>query len=260
MENTVRPRNAAVYPSLRGRRVLVTGGASGIGASLVEGFGEQGAHVAFVDRDVSAATALVERLGASGAHRPSFAECDLADVTALRSAVRSLAGGLGGFEVLVANAANDDRHRLEDLEPEYWDRCLDVNLRHQIFAVQAVAPGMRAHGGGSIVLMGSVSWMLGNAGYVGYACAKAAIHGATRVLARELGAERIRVNCVVPGLVMTQRQKRWHTEEAVASHVARQCLPDVLVPDDIARMVLFLAADDSRGCTGQDFIVDAGVA
>jgi NAD(P)-dependent dehydrogenase (short-subunit alcohol dehydrogenase family) len=249
----------AAYASLRGRRVLVTGGASGIGASMVEHFFAQGAQVAFLDRDAGAARALVQRLAGQGSAGPTFAECDLRDIAALREAISALATTLGPFEALVNNAARDDRHEFADLEPEYWDECLNTNLRHQIFAAQAVAPGMRANGGGSIIMFGSVSWMRGRAGFIGYTSSKAAINGATRTLARELGGDRIRVNCIVPGLVMTERQTKWFTPEALAQHVAQQSVPYALRPGDIARMALFLAADDSRGCTGQNFIVDAGI-
>lgn len=254
-----RHEQLASYPSLRGRRVLITGGASGIGASMVEHFLGQGAQVAFLDRDAATARSMVDKLSGAGKPSPAFVECDLRDIAALRQAIAGLAKRLGPFEVLVNNAARDDRHEFDALEPDYWDECLQVNLRHQIFAAQAVAPGMRANGGGSIIMFGSVSWMRGRPGMIAYTSSKAAIHGATRTLARELGAQGIRVNCIVPGLVMTERQKKWFAPDAYAKHLELQSVRYGLEPGDIARMALFLAADDSRGCTGQNFIVDAGI-
>jgi D-xylose 1-dehydrogenase len=249
----------ANYPSLNGQVVLVTGGASGIGAAIVANFCAQGSKVAFVDIDVAAALGLTHRLEQEHANAPLFIECDLRDVRALREAVDRTQLQLGAIRTLVNNAARDDRHAIETVTPEYWDERIAVNLRHQFFAAQAVAPGMKAAGGGSIVNFGSVSWMTRTGGMPAYTAAKAAIHGLTRGLARDLGPFNIRVNTVVPGWVMTERQlDLWVDEEGERTMDREQCLKGRLQPDDLARMVLFLAADDSRMCTAQNFIVDAG--
>ncbi|WP_153141722.1 SDR family NAD(P)-dependent oxidoreductase [Paraburkholderia agricolaris] len=250
----------ATYPSLKGKRVLVTGGASGIGADLVTQFCAQGANVAFLDIDNTAAESLLAQLRDKGLPGACYAHCDLRDIQVLRRKIATVERQLGGIDVLVNNAARDDRHSLDSLEPDYWDESLQVNLRHQIFASQAVAKGMRTAGGGSIIMFGSVTWMRGRPGFIGYTSSKAAINGATRTMARELGDDNIRVNCVLPGLVLTQRaQDLWFSPEQVEEFVQTQALGYPLAPPDISRMVLFLAADDSRGCTGQNFIVDAGV-
>jgi NAD(P)-dependent dehydrogenase (short-subunit alcohol dehydrogenase family) len=246
----------ARYPSLAQRTVLVTGGASGIGATIVEAFCQQGSRVAFLDRDETAAAALVERLGAAA---PLFLSCDLTDITALRRAISRVAGERGPITVLVNNAARDDRHAIEAVTPEMWDSIMAVNLRHQFFAAQAVIAGMVASGGGSIVNLGSISWLVGQGGMPGYLSAKAAITGLTRALARDLGPRNIRVNTVLPGWTMTERQiALWLTPEAEKDLMARQCLKRKLMPRDIANMVLFLAADDSAMCTNQSYIVDGG--
>lgn len=243
----------ASYPSLKDRPVLVTGGASGIGASIVEHFAAQGARVAFLDLDADAGAAQAKR---TGAH---FERCDLRDIAALREAVARAAERVGPIAVLANNAARDDRHRLEDVTPEYWDERMATNLRHQFFAAQAVAPGMVAAGGGSIVDFGSVSWRIGQGGMPAYTTAKAAVEGLTRSLARDLGPHGIRVNTVIPGWIMTERQKAlWLTPEAEAERARMQCIPDQLVPADVARLVLWLAADDSRMCTNQCWVVDGG--
>ncbi|MGC8476117.1 MAG: SDR family NAD(P)-dependent oxidoreductase [Acetobacteraceae bacterium] len=249
----------AVYPSLRDRVVFLTGGASGIGAAEVAAFAAQGARVAFVDIADDAAAEVVAKARAAGHPEPFFQHCDLTDIAALRASVARAAERLGPLTVLVNNAANDQRHRWEDVTPEYWDERLAVNLRHQFFAIQAVAPMMKAAGGGSIVNFGSVSWHVGQGGMPAYTTAKAAVEGLTRGMARDLGADNIRVNCVVPGWIMTERQIRlWLTPEGEANLIRSQCLKRKLVPEDVARMVLWLAADDSRMCTSQLFVVDAG--
>jgi len=249
----------ASYPSLRGRSVLVTGGASGIGASIVEHFAAQGSRVAFLDRDASSAAALVEGLSAHEAGRPLFQRCDLTDVAALRAAIAEAAAQHGPTQVLVNNAASDDRHRLEDVTPEYWDERMAVNLRHYFFAAQAVVPAMRAAGSGSIVNLGSIAWVIPSTGLPAYVTAKAGIVGLTRTLAHELGKDGIRVNCVMPGAIATERQKRlWLTPEYQAEIEARQALKRQLVPDDVARLVLFLAADDGAAITNQSCVVDGG--
>lgn len=249
----------AVYPSLRDRAVLITGGASGIGAAHVAHFAAQGARVAFLDIADDAAVALADRLAAAGYPKPLYRHCDLHDIATLQAAIAELAAALGPFAVLVNNAANDQRHAWQDVTVEYWDERMQVNLRHQFFAIQAVAPMMRGLGGGSIINFGSISWRAGQGGMPAYTTAKAAIEGLTRGMARDLGPDNIRVNCVIPGWVMTERQiALWLTPEADRALMERQALKRKLVPDDLARMVLWLAADDSRMCTSQCWIVDAG--
>jgi D-xylose 1-dehydrogenase len=247
------PGRFARYPSLEDRVVLVTGGASGIGASLVEHFGAQGSRVAFLDFDDFNGQAVAARTGAL------FLHCDLRDVAALRAAVAAIGSQLGPVTVLVNNAARDDRHGWETVEPDYWDERMHTNLRHQFFCAQAVAPMMKAAGGGSIISTGSVSWMKAQGGMPAYTTAKAAVHGLARGLARDFGPFGIRSNVVVPGWIFTERQEQlWATPEAVAANLERQCLKEKLYPPDIARMVLWLASDDSRMVTAQSFIVDGG--
>jgi NAD(P)-dependent dehydrogenase (short-subunit alcohol dehydrogenase family) len=249
----------ATYPSLRGRVVFVTGGGSGIGAAHVAHFAAQGAHVAFVDIADVPSTKLVAEVEAAGHPAPFFQHCDLRDIAALQAAIEAAAARLGPITVLVNNAAHDERHRFQDVTVEYWDERMAVNLRHQFFAIQAVAPMMRQAGGGSIVNFGSVSWRNRQGGMPAYTTAKAGVEGLTRGMSRDLGPDRIRVNCVVPGWVMTERQiALWLTPEAEADLMKNQSLQQKLVPADLARMVLWLAADDSRMCTGQVWIVDAG--
>jgi NAD(P)-dependent dehydrogenase (short-subunit alcohol dehydrogenase family) len=257
----VATENYATYPSLRDRVVFITGGGSGIGASIVENFVRQGAHVAFVDIDQDASQALARKLKNTVGSAPLFMPCDVRDIDSLRAAIAHAQKMLGDISVLVNNAARDDRHKLEDVTVEYWDERIAVNLRHQFFAIQAVVEQMKRVGGGSIINFGSVSWMTRTGGMPAYTTAKAAIGGLTRGLARDLGPFNIRVNTVVPGWVMTERQKKmWLTAEGERQMDENQCLPGRLQPDDLARMVLFLAADDSRLCTAQNFIVDAGWA
>jgi NAD(P)-dependent dehydrogenase (short-subunit alcohol dehydrogenase family) len=249
----------ATYPSLRDRVVFITGGGGGIGAAHVSHFAAQGARVAFVDIADAASVSLVAEVEAAGHPAPFFQHCDLRDIDALRTSIARTAERLGPITVLVNNAAHDERHKLEDVTVEYWDERQAVNLRHQFFAIQAVAPMMRAAGGGSIINFGSVSWRNRQGGMPAYTTAKAAVEGLTRGMARDLGPDAIRVNCVIPGWVMTERQLTlWLTPEAEADLLRNQCLREKLVPDDLARMVLWLAADDSRLCTGQMWIVDAG--
>lgn len=239
----------ANYPSLKDKHVLVTGGASGIGALTVAAFAEQGAKVAFLDRDAAASEAVAKDTGAA------FRLCDLRDIDALQAAISDL----GSFDVLVNNAARDDRHDWREVTPEYWDERMQTNLRHMFFAIQAVAPGMIAAGAGSIINLGSNSWWEAGGGFPAYTTAKAAVHGLTRTMARDLGDHRIRVNTVVPGWIMTERQKElWATPEALEAHRARQCLPDLIDPIYVARMVLFLASDDAAMCTANNFMVEAG--
>lgn len=256
---------SARYPSLQGRVVFISGGASGIGAAFVEQFRSQGAKVGFVDLDAAAADALIERLRNDGASEsvstPFFVRCDVTDTQALQAAISATRELFGPISVLVNNAANDQRHRIEDVTPEYWDRCMAVNLRHQFFAAQAVVDDMEALGGGSIINLGSTGWMNNAGGYPGYATAKAAVHGLTKTLARDFGKRNIRVNALVPGWVMTERQlKMWVDPSSEKLIDESQCLPGRLHADDIAAMALFLASDDSRMCTAQSFIVNAGWA
>lgn len=246
----------ASFHSLRGKGVVVTGGASGIGADIVRAFAEQGSRVGFVDLDERAGTALAASL--SEVH---FERCDVTDVAALRAAIARLATAVGGVDVLVNNVANDQRHRLEDITPAYFDERIAVNLRPHFFATQAVLAAMRARGGGSIVNIGSGSWKNKARGLSVYATAKSAMLGFTRCLARELGADGIRVNCVVPGWVMTERQLALWVDEAGEREMDQQhCIPGRIVGRDIAHMVLFLAADTARMVTAQEFVVDAGWA
>jgi D-xylose 1-dehydrogenase len=249
----------AQYPSLEARVVLVTGGGSGIGASIVEHFCAQRARVAFVDIAHDPSKALVQKITAFGYPTPLFLPCDLRDIGALRSAVAEARRQLGPIRVLVNNAAHDQRHTIESVTPEYWDDRFAVNLRHQFFASQAVVDDMAAAGGGSIINMGSTSWLVAQGGMPAYLSAKAAVAGLTRALARDLGPKNIRVNCVVPGWIMTERQiQLWLTPEGEQELLRRQCLKRKLVPEDIARVILFFAADDSSACTNQSYIVDGG--
>lgn len=249
----------ALYPSLRDRVVFVTGGGSGIGASIVEHFCAQGAKVAFVDLAEAPSEALVAAIVAEGHPKPLFIGCDLRDIEALRAAVTRTLGELGPVRALVNNAANDDRHKALEMTVPYWDDRIQVNLRHQFFAAQAVIPAMKAAGGGSIVNFGSISWMNAEGGYAAYTASKAAVHGITRGLARDFGPDNIRVNTVVPGWIMTERQvKLWLDADGERQLMENQCLKRKLYPADIARMVLWLAADDSENCTAQNFVVDGG--
>ncbi|SEB04214.1 SDR family NAD(P)-dependent oxidoreductase [Variovorax sp. YR216] len=249
----------AHYPSLTDRTVLITGGATGIGATLVEEFVAQGAKVGFVDIDATSGAALAERLAGGARHAPLFACADLTDIPALEAAIDAVRGRHGPISVLLNNAANDRRHRIEDTTPEAWDAGIAVNLRHQFFAARHVAADMRAAGGGSIVNFGSISWMLKQGGMPVYTTAKAAVQGLTRSLARDLGAFNIRVNTLVPGWVMTDKQVRLWVDDAARAEIARgQCINRPLLAEHIARMALFLAADDSAMCTAQDFVVDGG--
>jgi len=244
----------ATYPSLKGKTVFITGGASGIGFELVRGFAAQGANVGFIDLHESNSQALSDT-----AVNITHEICDLTNIEALQAALTKLASRLGPATVLVNNAANDDRHNWQDVTPTYWDERLQTNLRHQFFAIQCVAPGMIAAGGGSIINMGSNSWHETGGGFPAYATSKAAVHGLTRTMARDLGQHRIRVNTVVPGWIMTDRQKDlWATPEALESQRQRQCLPDLIKPIYVARMVIFLASDDAFMCSANNYMVEGG--
>jgi NAD(P)-dependent dehydrogenase (short-subunit alcohol dehydrogenase family) len=244
---------SAVYPSLAGKRVVITGGGSGIGAGLVEAFARQGAETIFVDILEKESHELVARLAGTPIDTV-FHRLDLTDLAAMEAFFRSL----GGIDVLINNASNDDRHTLEEITPAYWDERMAVNLRHMLFAAKAVVPGMKARGGGAIINFGSISWHLGLKGLLLYETAKAGIEGMTRALARELGGDNIRVTAVVPGNVKTPRQMKWYTPDGEAEIVAQQCLKARITPQDVASLVLFLASDDGRMCTGHAYWIDAG--
>jgi NAD(P)-dependent dehydrogenase (short-subunit alcohol dehydrogenase family) len=248
----------AVYPSLKGAVVNITGGAGGIGAEMVRAFAQQGAKVGFVDLNETAGRTLAEELGGADAG-VRFEPCDLRDVDQIKRAFQALKSALGPASVLVNNAARDDRHPWQDVTSDYYDERIATNLKHMFFAIQAVAPDMIAAGRGSIVNLGSNSWWEAAGGFPVYATAKAAVHGMTRTLARDLGKHRIRVNTIVPGWIMTERQKTlWATPEALERHRQQQCLPDLIDPVYVARMALFLASDDSAMCTANNYMVEAG--
>jgi len=244
----------ATYPSLKGKTVFITGGASGIGAELVRSFAAQGARVGFVDLDEANSQVLADTSADI-----IYELCDLKDIKSLQNALAKLALRIGPATILVNNAANDDRHSWQEVTPTYWDERLQTNLRHQFFAIQAVAPGMIKAGGGSIINMGSNSWHETGGGFPAYATSKAAVHGLTRTMARDLGKHRIRVNTVVPGWIMTDRQKQlWATPETLEKQRQRQCLPDLIEPIYVARMVIFLASDDASMCSANNYMVEGG--
>lgn len=246
--------SSVTYHSLRDRSVLITGGASGIGAELVRAFVAQGARVTFLDIDEAHGMALARDSGSQ------FLRCDLLDIEALRTAVTKVEAQFGGVDVLLNNAGRDDRQNFAEIEPSQWQRMLALNLDHQFFASQAVATGMTRRGRGSIIMLGSISWMRGRPGMAGYTTAKAAINGLTRTLARELGPSGIRVNCIVPGAILTERQQAlWLTPELDAEFIRLQALKFRLTPEHVAKLALYLGSDESSGCTGANFIVDAGL-
>jgi NAD(P)-dependent dehydrogenase (short-subunit alcohol dehydrogenase family) len=249
----------ARYPSLQGRAVLITGGATGIGESLVAHFARQGARVAFLDIQDEAAERLVADSIAEEFPTPRYWHCDLTDIAALKACVGEVLAEFGTVDVLVNNAANDQRHSIDEVTPEYFDQSIAVNLRPQFFAAQAVIPAMRKAGRGSIINMSSISWMIPTTGLPCYITAKAAIVGLTRTLAHELGPEGIRVNAVLPGAIATERQKQlWYTPEYKVEIMASQAIKRDILPEDVARLVLFLAADDSSAITNQSYVVDGG--
>lgn len=249
----------ASYPSLRQRAVLVTGGATGIGACLVESFARQGARVVFLDIQDEPGQALAESLAAAGYPPPLYLHCDLTDLAELQTQAQRAVAVLGGVDVLVNNAANDQRHSIEQVTADYWDRSISINLRPQFFMIQAVLPSMRAAGRGSIINMSSISWMIPSTGVPLYATAKAAIVGLTRTLAHELGLAGIRVNAVLPGAIVTEKQKQLvYTPEYKAEILSNQALKRDILPEDVARLVVFLAADDSSAITNQSYVIDGG--
>ncbi|RMP65721.1 hypothetical protein ALQ18_00223 [Pseudomonas marginalis pv. marginalis] len=248
----------AVYPDLKGKTVLVSGGASGIGEFMVRAFAAQGANVGFVDRAQSQGERLAALLSSQG-HRVEFVCCDITDEIAFKAAIERFEHSLGAITVLVNNAANDVRHTLEEVDSAMFDRLIAVNLKHAFFAAKAVVPMMKRSGGGAIINLGSVGWMMASAGYPVYAASKAAAHGMTRALARELGPSGIRVNTLVPGWVMTEKQLEMWVDDAARELISRsQCLPGSVLPEHIANMALFLASDVSAMCSAQNFIVDGG--
>ena len=253
------PGRFATYPSLRGQVAFVSGGASGLGAEFVAQLAAQGVRVGFVDLQDDAGRALAEEISRRGHPEPLYQHCDVRDVEALQRAIAATGEQLGPVTVLVNNAANDVRHRFDALTVAEWDELTQVNVRHHFFATQAVAPMMRAAGRGSVINLGSIAVHIDLLDLHAYVTAKAGIEGLTRTLARELGPDGIRVNCVLPGWVMTERQlTQWVTPEAEESIARNQCVPHKLYPEDVARLVLWLAADDSRSCTAQRWIVDGG--
>jgi NAD(P)-dependent dehydrogenase (short-subunit alcohol dehydrogenase family) len=251
-------KNNTIYPSLKGRHVLVSGGASGIGEALVRELAYQGCLVSFFDIDQEAGDALMNELKSQG-YQSNFDLIDLTQTNLFVEIIHQRISEWGAIRILVNNAANDKRHTLQDMTPDQFDLCMSVNLKHHFFAAQAIAPGMAEAGGGSIINMSSNSWMLGLAGYPGYVTAKAGIYGLTKSLARELGPQKIRVNTVLPGWVMTDKQKRlWLTSDSEAELMTQQALKEKIEPQDVADLILFLGSDNSRMITGQSLIVDGG--
>jgi NAD(P)-dependent dehydrogenase (short-subunit alcohol dehydrogenase family) len=252
-------KKMASYPGLRDRVVVVTGGASGIGEAIVEAFAMQHSRVVFLDIQDTAADLLVHRIEASGLTPPVYFHCDLSDVAAIKASVDEILERFSTVDVLVNNAGNDSRHSIEEVTPAYWDQAMAVNLRHQFFMAQAVIPSMRQANRGSIINMSSISWAIPSTGLPVYVTAKAAVVGLTRTLAHELGVHNIRVNCIMPGAIQTERQERlWFTEAYKAEILARQALKRLIKPEEVASLVLFLAAEDSSGITNQSFVIDGG--
>jgi NAD(P)-dependent dehydrogenase (short-subunit alcohol dehydrogenase family) len=251
--------NFAIYPSLRDRVVVVTGGASGIGESIVEAFAMQGARVAFLDIQDAPSEQLIQRLTAAGATAPVYYRCDLTSIAALEETMARVLDHFATVDVLVNNAGNDTRHSIDEVTPEYWDRSMAVNLKHQFFMAKSVLPAMKRAGRGSIINMGSICWVIPSPDVPVYVTAKAAIVGMTRTLAHQFGPDNIRINCVMPGAILTERQKRlWFTAAYEAKILAGQALKRMLHPGEVARLILFLAADDSSAITSQSYIIDGG--
>jgi D-xylose 1-dehydrogenase len=251
--------SSAIYPSLRDKKVIITGGASGIGAAFVDAFCAQGAKVAFVDVATHDGNALVQGLANTSVHTPIFKHCDLTDLDTLEAVFGGIAAELGGVDILVNNAANDDRHSVSDVTPAYWDQRIAVNLRHLFFTSKMALPFMRAAGGGAIVNLGSISWHVALEDLAIYQTAKAGIEGMSRGMARDFGPDNIRVNVIVPGAIKTPRQDAlWQTDESLAEILGNQCLKERVMPDHVAALALFLASDDARMCTGHSYFVDAG--
>ena len=247
------------YPSLQNKNILVTGGASGIGESIVECFLHQDSKVVFFDKEKELGENLVKKLN-NYKYQPTFKECDLVKIEDIKAKIIEIQNELGPISVLVNNAANDDRHKIDDVTPEYWDNRMNVNLRHYFFTAQSLYKDMQKLGSGSIINIGSYSWMLPQGGMAGYATAKSAIMGLTRTLARDLGVYNIRVNCVVPGWIMTERQKKlWLNPEIEKATLEKQCIKRLLEPEDISKVVLFFASNQSSGISAQNYVVDGGI-
>ena len=247
------------YSSLEDKVIIITGGASGIGTSIVEQFLHQGSKVAFLDKEENLGKSLVEK-STNFKHKPVFKYCDLTNIESLKNTINEIRDELGLISILVNNAANDERHSIESVTEEFWDDRMNVNLKHYFFAIQSVCKDMEKLGDGKIVNIGSFSWMLGQGNMPAYTTAKSAVMGLTRTIARDLGKFNIRVNCVVPGWIITERQKKlWLTPEAEKEQLERQCIKRMLVPEDIAKAVLFFASDQSSGCTAQNYVIDGGV-
>jgi NAD(P)-dependent dehydrogenase (short-subunit alcohol dehydrogenase family) len=249
----------AVYPSLENRVVVVTGGASGIGEAIVEGFAGQGARVVFLDVQDETAKKLIGTIEGKGLRAPVYYRCDLTKIEELQEVASSIVGQFGTVDVLVNNAGNDARHSIDEVTSESWDATIAVNLKHQFFMTQAFVPAMRKARRGAIINMGSISWVIPSTNVPVYVTAKAAIVGMTRTLAHELGSDNIRVNCVMPGAIVTERQKRlWLTEEYKAEILKRQALKRLIEPEEVARLILFLASEDSSAITNQSYVIDGG--
>ena len=250
----------ASYPSLENKVVIVTGGASGIGESIVEQFVIQKSKVAFIDIEEKLAKNLIERINKKYNTKPLFIKCDLKNIFELKDSIQQVKQDLGPISILINNAANDERHNIDDVTSEYWDDRMNINLKHYFFAIQSVYKDMKKLGKGTIVNIGSFSWMKGQVGMPGYTTAKSAIMGLTRTLARDLGIYNIRVNCIVPGWIITDRQKKlWLTPEIEKQQLEDQCIKRMLVPEDISKAVLFFASDQSSGCTAQNYVIDGGI-
>ncbi len=250
----------ASYPSLENKVVIVTGGASGIGESIVEQFVIQKSKVAFIDIEEKLAKNLIERINKKYNTKPLFIKCDLKNIFELKDSIQQVKQDLGPISILINNAANDERHNIDDVTSEYWDDRMNINLKHYFFAIQSVYKDMKKLGKGTIVNIGSFSWMKGQGGMPGYTTAKSAIMGLTRTLARDLGIYNIRVNCIVPGWIITDRQKKlWLTPEIEIQQLEDQCIKRMLVPEDISKAVLFFASDQSSGCTAQNYVIDGGI-
>ena len=250
----------ASYPSLENKVVIVTGGASGIGESIVEQFVIQKSKVAFIDIEEKLAKNLIERINKKYNTKPLFIKCDLKNIFELKVSIQQVKQDLGPISILINNAANDERHNIDDVTSEYWDDRMNINLKHYFFAIQSVYKDMKKLGKGTIVNIGSFSWMKGQGGMPGYTTAKSAIMGLTRTLARDLGIYNIRVNCIVPGWIITDRQKKlWLTPEIEKQQLEDQCIKRMLVPEDISKAVLFFASDQSSGCTAQNYVIDGGI-
>ncbi len=250
---------SAVYRSLKGKVVLVTGGATGIGEAIVEAFVQQGSRVLFLDIQDQAANSLVQRWNGPESIAPEYLHCDLTNTAELQSITEKILARFPGIDVLVNNAGNDKRHKLEEVTSEFWDWCMQVNLKHQFFMAQAVLPGMRRAKRGSIINMSSIGWVIPSVGIPVYVAAKAAIFGMTRTLAHEVGIDGVRVNCVMPGAILTEKQRKlWYTEEYKKQIQERQAIKREIQPEEVAKLILFLASDESLAITSQSFVIDAG--